>query len=158
MFSLQFKIDVCMANVNPLVATDKYYTDYTKMLDDFKDELNACYSAKDTFMDTWSALCVDVGIDLPSLARNRESIMLGMYDMDTENAVVTDESDNSHRITSQMIFYSALGFVTLAAFAVFGTAVVVRVLNKRQEDRDTKASLGFPDDLNRDHQPRESSR
>jgi hypothetical protein len=133
---VEFKLDVCMAEVDE-------DTDYTTMVDRFKDELNACYAAKDTFMDSWSSLCVDVGIDLPNLMKdnNRESIMLSLDELDAEDAVVTTySSDETHRSSSHMLFYSALGFVTVAAFAVFGTAVVVRVLNKRQEDRDTQAA------------------
>jgi hypothetical protein len=39
-----------------------------------------------------------------------------------------------------MMFYSALGFVTVSAFAVFGTALVVQVLRKRREADEEQAA------------------
>jgi hypothetical protein len=140
---VSFKIDVCMDDVSPLDSSATYYTDYVTMLEDFQEELTACYAEKDAFYDSWSTLCADSGIDLSLSTRStdRETVMYGLDDMDTQNSVVTSySSDESHRSTSHMIFYAALGFVTVSAFAVFGTALVVRALNKKKEGEEAQAA------------------
>jgi hypothetical protein len=137
---MNFEIDVCMDDMTPLDGSQSSYVDYDRMLDDFLDELTACYADRDAFMTTWSDLCSESGIDLSLMARasgarGTDTIILGAPGLDTEHAEVTTySSDDSHRSSSLMIFYSALGFVALSAFAVVGTAVVVKVLNKRKEE------------------------
>lgn len=137
---IEFKIDVCMDDLTPLDSEDAFYSDYADMLDDFQTELQECYDDKDGFMSRWSSLAANHGIDLALLARDdggTSRILFGMDDMDTENVAVTSsDSSGSHRSTSNMMFYSALGFVTVAAFAVFGTALVVQVLRKRRESKE----------------------
>jgi hypothetical protein len=132
-----FEVDVCMDDMTPLDSSATSYVDPIKMLDDFQAELAACYADKDAFMSTWSGLCADSGIDLSLMARrsdsgDSETMLLGVPGIDAENfKLTTYDSSDSHRSTSHMIFYSALGFAALSAFAVFGTAVVVKVVNKR---------------------------
>ena len=133
---MNFDIDVCMDDMSPLDGAQTSYVDYDGMLADFQAELETCYGDRDAFMSTWSDLCSESGIDLSLMARSARSgtILLGVPGLDSENVEVTTySSDDSHRSTSHMMFYSALGFVTLSAFAVVGTAVVVKVLNKRRE-------------------------
>lgn len=143
---VNFNINVCMDNVNPLDSTSSQYLDHTQMLSDFETELEACYADTERFMASWSSLCADSGIDLSLMARRdsdgSSTIMFGSTDFDSENAVVsTSSSDDTHRSTSHVMFYSALGFVALSAFAVVGTAVVVKVLNKRKAAEEEQAAL-----------------
>jgi hypothetical protein len=141
---LSFEIDVCMDDITPLSSSTASYTDYKQMLADFKSELDTCYSNRDAFMSSWSSLAADAGIDLSLLAREgggSSTILFSAAGLDGEHATLTTSvSDESHRSTSNMMFYSALGFVTLSAFAVFGTAVVVRVLNKRKAEEEAQAA------------------
>jgi hypothetical protein len=136
-YFINYELDVCMDVMTPLDTSSSSYVDHTQMLEDFEKELATCYEDKDTFLNSWSSLCADSGIDLSLMARTEgdsRTITFGSTGIDMENAVMTTySSDDSHRSTSHMIFYSALGFVTLSAFAVIGTAVVVKVLNKRKE-------------------------
>ena len=137
--SIDFTIDVCMDDVSPVAPSSSYYIDYAEMLEDFEAELKRCYEEKDDFLTRWASLTADVGIDLSTMARSSggpPALMFEMEDVDKEGAQVTTySSDESHRSTSHMIFYGALGFVSISAFAVLGTAVVVRILNKRKEQR-----------------------
>ena len=137
LLAVDFNIDVCMDNIHPLESSATSYIDYTQMLTDFENDLKACYADTESFYDSWSSLCADTGIDLSLMARRDGDgsvpIVFGMTNMDSENAVDTKgSSDDSHHSTTYMIFYSALGFVVLSAFAVVCTAVVVKVLNKRK--------------------------
>jgi hypothetical protein len=104
----------------------------------------ACYEDRETFMNSWSSLCAESGIDLSLMARqsgDTSRILFGVGYIDSESAKVTTySSDDSHRSTSHMIFYSALGFVMISAFGVVGTAVVVKLLNKRKEEEDEQAA------------------
>ena len=134
--SVDFTIDVCMDDVSPLDPSSTYYVDFESMIEDFTAELAACYADKDEFSDRWASLAADSGIDLSTMARSDTggTIMFEMEGVDKDHAKVTTySSDESHRSTSHMIFYGALGFVSVSAFAVMGTAVVVKVLNKRKE-------------------------
>lgn len=135
--SVDFSINVCMDDISPLDPSSTYYTDYVDMLEDFATELKACYEDSEAFYNSWASICADSGIDLSLLARKEgdpSTILFSMEYIDTKSAKVTTySSDESHRSTSHMIFYSALGFVVVSAFAVLGTAVVVKVLNNRKE-------------------------
>jgi hypothetical protein len=139
-----FNINVCMDDVTPLDPNTNYYTHYERMLQDFQTELQECYEDRETFLESWSSLAADSGIDLSLMARDdagKSNILFGMNDLDTTNAAVTSyDSSGSHRSTSHMMFYSALGFVTVSAFAVFGTALVVQVLRKRREADEEQAA------------------
>ena len=139
---VDFNINVCMDNVNPLDSSSTSYVDHVQMLTDFEAELETCYTDTEGFMDSWSSLCADSGIDLSLMARQEgepKTILFGANGLDSEHAVVTTySSDHSHQSTSHMIFYSALGFVSVSAFAVVGTAVVVKVLNKRRAANDAQ--------------------
>ena len=139
---VNFNINVCMDNVNPLDSSSTSYVDHVQMLADFEAELEACYTDTEGFMDSWSSLCADSGIDLSLMARQEgepKTILFGANGLDSEHAVVTTySSDESHQSTSHMIFYSALGFVAVSAFAVVGTAVVVKALNKRRAAKDAQ--------------------
>ena len=141
--SSDFTVDVCMDDIKPKDPTATYYVDYEDMIDDFEKELKACYSDKDNFKSMWSAVLAAAGLDLSSLARDGDTtnIMFDMEGIDKEGAQVkTYSSDESHRSTSNMFFYSALGFVAISVFAVVGTAIVVRVFNKRNEQRAEQAA------------------
>jgi hypothetical protein len=141
---VDFTIDVCMDDVNPLNPTSTYYVDYNDLIEDFEAELKACYENKEDFYNRWSSLCSDVGIDLSTMARNSgepSTIMFDIEGMDKEGAKITTySSDESHQSTSNMFFYGALGFVSISVFAVMGTAVVVKVLNKRKEERNAQTA------------------
>lgn len=141
---ISFEISVCMDDITPQKAGEASYTDYKRMLADFSDELSTCYADKDAFYNSWSSYAADSGIDMGLMARTEgggSAIMFSSGALDIEGAtVVSYSSDESHRSTSNMMFYSALGFVTLSAFAVFGTAVVVRVLNNRKAREEEQAA------------------
>jgi hypothetical protein len=142
---VDFNINVCVADVTPLNPSASHYLDYAQMLTDFESELQECYADSEGFLDSWSSLCADSGIDLSLMARTEEGgspkLLFGMQGVDSAGArVTTYSSDESHRSTSHMIFYSALGFVAVSAFAVFGTAVVVKLINKRQEEEQEQSA------------------
>lgn len=143
-YFVNYELDVCMDDISPLETTTSSYVDYNDMLIVMESDLATCYDDKEVFLDSWSSLCTQSGIDLSLMARTEgdtSTIMFGATGFDAENAVVTTyTSDESHRSTSHMIFYSALGFVTLSAFAIIGTALVVRVLNKRKEEEAAQAA------------------
>lgn len=141
---VNFQIDVCMDDITPLDKGVSSYTDYNQMLADFESELTECYADKETFYNEWSSLCSESGIDLGLMARSSggsSAVMFGLPIIDKEGAeVVTYNSDGAHQATSNMIFYSALGFIAVAAFAVVGTAVVVKVINNRNAEEEEKAA------------------
>jgi hypothetical protein len=143
-YFVNYEMNVCMDDVTPLNPSATNYVDHSQMLADFESELATCYADRGGFLDTWSSLCADSGIDLSLMARDdkgTETIMFGATGLDSAGArVTTYTSDESHRSTSHMIFYSALGFVTVSAFAVMGTAVVIKMLNKRQEEEQEQAA------------------
>lgn len=142
---VSFEVDVCMDDITPLSSSSSSYTDYNQMLEDFDTELSACYADRDAFLSTWSSLAADEGIDLSMMARHNDGtqrIVFSDMGLDIEHATVTTySSDENHRSNSNIMFYSALGFVTLSAFAVFGTAVVVRVLNNRKTRQEEQAAV-----------------
>jgi hypothetical protein len=143
-YFLNYEMNVCMDDVTPLNPAATSYVDHTQMLADFESELASCYADRGGFMDTWSSLCANSGIDLSQMTRDdggESTIMFGSTGFDSDSAVVTTyTSDESHRSTSHMIFYAALGFVTVSAFAVFGAAVVVKQLNKRKDEEHDQAA------------------
>ena len=143
-YFVNYELNVCMEDITPLDPSATSYVDHTEMLADLERELATCYEDKDAFLDSWSSLCADSGIDLSLMARQEgepKTILFGANGLDSEHAVVTTySSDESHQSTSHMIFYSALGFVAVSAFAVVGTAVVVKVLNKRRAAGEEQAA------------------
>ena len=143
-YFINYDLNVCMEDITPQDSATISYVDHTEMLADLERELATCYEDKDAFLDSWSSLCADSGIDLSLMARQEgepKTILFGANGLDSEHAVVTTySSDESHQSTSHMIFYSALGFVAVSAFAVVGTAVVVKVLNKRRAADEEQAA------------------
>ena len=149
-----FSLDVCMDDVSPLEGSSSHYVDFHALFDDFQVELAKCYDNKDVFINSWSSYCSDAGIDLSLMARTQgdvNSIMFGLAGLDTEDAVITTTtSSESHRSTSNIMFYSALGFVFLSAFAVGGTAMVVKVLKIRDDARQAQQAAWVSDISNVD--------
>eukprot|EP00603_Paraphysomonas_imperforata_P001061 CAMPEP_0114426830 /NCGR_PEP_ID=MMETSP0103-20121206/8012_1 /TAXON_ID=37642 ORGANISM="Paraphysomonas imperforata, Strain PA2" /NCGR_SAMPLE_ID=MMETSP0103 /ASSEMBLY_ACC=CAM_ASM_000201 /LENGTH=312 /DNA_ID=CAMNT_0001595827 /DNA_START=21 /DNA_END=959 /DNA_ORIENTATION=+ len=139
-----FEIDVCMDDIAPLDMSKDSYLAYDKMLADFEEELTQCYSDKDEFYESWASRLSQQGIDLTHMTRNEGGssvVMFGAPAIDKEGAEVTTySSDNSHEQTSNKIFYGAMGFAAVTAFAIFGTAVVVKKLNARQAANDEQAN------------------
>lgn len=140
-----FEIDVCMDDLEPLDKSSPVYSSYEKMLVDFEKELASCYENKNKFYYSWSNYTAEDGYNLSLMAKEGSGgaqMMFGVPAVDTEGAKVTTYSaDAAHQSTSQMIFYSALGFVAVSAFAVVGTAVVVKILNNRRSVNEEQASL-----------------
>lgn len=150
-----YEIDVCMDDLEPLDKKSSTYSSYDKMLEDFDKELTECYKNKESFYNSWSAFAAQDGIDLSLMTRSEggsSAVLFGVPAIDTEGAQVTQtySSDASHQSTSQMIFYSAIGFVTVSAFAVVGTAVVVKVLNNRRSSNEEQSSLWMAEMVNSD--------
>jgi hypothetical protein len=140
---MSFGINVCMDDVTPLDSGASSYVDYSKMLDDFESQLADCYAAEDDkFLNSWSSLCAESGIDLSLMARDDSgtgTVLFGVPAMYWDTVKVTTyTSSDTHRSTSNMIFYSVLGFVALSVFAVVGTVVVVKEINKRGADKEER--------------------
>jgi hypothetical protein len=141
-----FSLDVCMDDISPLDGASSHYVDYEALLADFETELQQCYGRHDEFLGAWSSLCAEAGVDLDTLARRGDGgssapVLFGLAGVDAEGAVVTTySSDQDHQASSHAIFYSALGFVALSAFAVVGAAVVVKVINARKALEEERAA------------------
>jgi hypothetical protein len=148
-----YKLSVCMDEVSPLDFTETYYTDYKEMLDDFLNDLHYCYENRTQFMSTWASLSAEQGLDLSLMARDeygdRSTILFGYTGMEVSDAEVnTYYSSKSHKSTSHMLFYGALGFVVISISAIFTTFVVVLITNKRKEEKAKLiANIGKSDEV-----------
>ena len=113
--------------------------DIQRILENYNNQLHNCYQNRSQFINTWASLTADQGIDLSLMVRDEmdndySTILFGYNGMEIDNAQVTSyESSESHKATSYMIFYGALGFIIVSISAVISTAIVVRVKNKRKE-------------------------
>lgn len=85
-----------------------------------------------------ASISANKGLDLNLMVRDDSepsTLLFGHTGMEISNAQVkTYKSSNSHRSTSHMIFYGALGFVTISLFAIISTATVIYVFNKRKKN------------------------
>jgi hypothetical protein len=148
-----YKLSVCMDEVSPLDFAETYYNDHKDMLDDFLNELHYCYENRTQFINTWASLTAERGLDLSLMARDdsrdTSTILFGYTGMEVSEAEVkTYYSSESHKATSHMFFYGALGFVVISISAIITTFVVVLVTNKRKEEKAKLiANIGKSDEV-----------
>jgi hypothetical protein len=148
-----YKLSVCMDEVSPLDLTKVNYNDYKEMLNDFQNELHYCYENRTQFISTWASLSAEQGLDLSLMARDdsRDTsiILFGYTGMEVSEAEVkTYYSSESHKATSHMFFYGALGFIVISISAIITTFVVVLVTNKRKEEKAKLiANIGKSDEV-----------
>lgn len=138
---IYFNINVCMDNVKPLNTTNIQYTNYKDMLYDFNNELHKCYQNKTQFINNWSLITSNKGMDLSLMMRDENydlsTILFGYTGMEIQNAqVISYDSSERHKSTSHMLFYSAIGFIIISISAILSTAIVTKVLNKRKEQNE----------------------
>lgn len=142
--AVNFEIDVCMDDIVPLDMSKESYPSHKLLLSDFEEELTKCYEEKEDFYESWALRLSQRGIDLTQMTRDgvgSPGMLFGTPAVDSEGAEVTAySSGDSHKETSNMIFYGALGFATVAAFAIFGTALVVKMLNARKAANEEQAT------------------
>lgn len=148
-----YTLKVCMDEVSPLDLTKTYYTDYKEMLNDFMNELHYCYENRTQFIKTWSSLSAEQGIDLSLMARDdsrdTSTILFGYTGMEISEAEVkTYYSSESHKATSHIIFYGALGFVVISVSLIIISFVVVLITNTRKEEKaKLVANIGKSDEV-----------
>lgn len=133
-----YQLSVCMDEISPLDFTEKYYTDYKEMLNDFTNELHYCYENKTQFISTWASISAEQGLDLSLMTRDdskdTSKILFGYIGMEVSDAEVKIySSSGSHQATSHIYFYGALGFVIISISAIITIFVVVLIINKRKE-------------------------
>lgn len=126
-------------NMNTCI--DKQYRNYEDMLENLNNELHYCYQNRSQFMNTWASLTSERGIDLSLMVRDDmdndfSTILFGHTGMEIESAqVISYGSSESHKSTSYMLFYGAIGFIIVSISAVLSTAIVIKVVNKRKEQK-----------------------
>lgn len=135
-----YGLSVCMDAVSPLDKTEVYYRDYKEMLNDFVNDLHYCYENKTQFITTWATLSAAQGLDLSLMTRDESrdttTILFGYTGMEVSEAEVkTYYSSDSHKATSHMIFYGAIGFIIISMSAIFATYVIVRKINEKKEEK-----------------------
>jgi hypothetical protein len=124
----------------PHSSFSSYYEDYTAMIEDFTSQLTKCYAQSDAFVNSWSTLCAESGVDLSLATSSRSPVLLSEPFVDIENAkVVSYSSSDAHRSTANVVLYAGVGIAAVSAFAVLGAVVVVKVLKKRTETEEEKA-------------------
>ena len=125
-------------NLKTCIASQLHY-DYQDILENYNNQLHNCYQNKSQFLNTWATLTSNQGIDLSLMIRDEtgdlSTILFGHTGMEIENARVESsyESSNSHKATSHMIFYGAIGFLIVSISAIISTAIVIKIFNKRKE-------------------------
>ena len=150
---IYYKLNVCMEKVSPLDLTETYYKDYKEMLNDFQNELHYCYENRTQFISTWASLSAEQGLDLSLMtrddSRDTSIILFGYTGMEVSEAEVkTYYSSESHKATSHMFFYGALGFIVISISAIITTFIVILITNKRKEEKAKLiANIGKSDEV-----------